>query len=277
MNDPVALGARWRFVIEPGARSGHAGRNLGRATGASLEFEDRRAYVPGDDLRHLDWRAYARTDELLVRRYREEIQPRVEVVLDLSRSLASDELKARTARRLARLIVECAHGDHLGARVLGAGDQALPLPIDSIRDDAPAFESRLDLAAALRAAANQLRPSCHVVLISDLLAASEPRALLAPLVARAGTFTAILVLSSFDSRPESGAYRLVDSESEHTLDLALDAAAIEHYRARLSRHIAGMAEETRRSGGRFVSLVADDDLDSLCRLALQPARIVAPR
>lgn len=277
MNDPVALAARWRFVIEPDARRGHAGRALGRATGSSLEFEDRRAYVPGDDLRHLDWRAYARTDELLVRRYREEIQPRVEIVLDLSRSMASDPTKADTARRLARLIAECARGDHLASRVIAAGDSPAALPQESMTADDPAFDGRVDLATTLRLAASCLRPSCHVVLISDLLAAVEPRPLLAPLLARAGTFTAIMVLSTTDAEPVAGAYRLTDSETDRALDLALDATAIRDYRQRLSRHVAGLADEMRRAGGRFVSLIATPDLDALARSVLQPARILEPR
>lgn len=277
MNDPIALSARWRFVIEPAARRGHAGRTLGRGAGASLEFEDRRGYVPGDDLRHLDWRAYARTDELLVRRYREEIQPRVEIILDLSRSMTSDELKATTARRLARLIAECARGDHLATRVLGAGDTPLPIEVESIDSNTPHCDGRIDLASALRGAASQLRVSCHVVLISDLLAAFEPRALLSALAARAGTLTVIMVLSPHDADPPNGAYRLMDAESEATLDLALDATAIASYRSRLSQHIGGIAEEVRRSGGRFVSLIASDDLDGLCRGGLQPSRILEPR
>ena len=69
--------------------TGRDGDQLGRGTGASLEFQDRRSYVAGDDLRHLDWRAYARTDQLMLRLYREEILPHVEIVVDASRSMAT--------------------------------------------------------------------------------------------------------------------------------------------------------------------------------------------
>jgi uncharacterized protein (DUF58 family) len=41
---------------------GRSGELLGRGAGSSLEFQEYRQYVPGDDIRHLDWAAYARTD-----------------------------------------------------------------------------------------------------------------------------------------------------------------------------------------------------------------------
>ncbi|MCP5089094.1 MAG: DUF58 domain-containing protein, partial [Rhodobacteraceae bacterium] len=41
-----------------------------------MEFHDRRRYEAGDDVRHIDWRVLARTDELLVRVHREEVVPR---------------------------------------------------------------------------------------------------------------------------------------------------------------------------------------------------------
>ena len=67
------------------------------SVGSSLEFQDRRLYEAGDDVRHLDWRAFARTDELFVRQYREEIQPRLELLIDDSRSMAVTETKAQLA------------------------------------------------------------------------------------------------------------------------------------------------------------------------------------
>jgi uncharacterized protein (DUF58 family) len=55
--------------------------------GPSVEFRDYRDYQPGDDLRHLDWRLYARSDRLCVKRYQQETNARCYVVCDTSASM----------------------------------------------------------------------------------------------------------------------------------------------------------------------------------------------
>src|SRR6266567_6542110 len=56
--------------------------------GFSVEFSDYRNYQPGDDLRHLDWRLYARNDRLCIKRYMQETNVRFYIVCDTSASMA---------------------------------------------------------------------------------------------------------------------------------------------------------------------------------------------
>ena len=56
--------------------------------GFSIEFAEHREYVPGDDLRHLDWRIFGRSDKFFIKRYEEETNLRLTVVLDASESMA---------------------------------------------------------------------------------------------------------------------------------------------------------------------------------------------
>src|SRR3974377_877847 len=62
--------------------------------GFSVEFSDYRNYQPGDDLRHLDWRLYARTDRLCIKRYMQETNVRFYVLCDTSSSMAYRGSKA---------------------------------------------------------------------------------------------------------------------------------------------------------------------------------------
>src|SRR5947207_11059573 len=55
--------------------------------GFSVEFSDYRNYQPGDDLRHLDWRLYARNDRLCIKRYMQETNVRFYVLCDTSASM----------------------------------------------------------------------------------------------------------------------------------------------------------------------------------------------
>ncbi len=59
--------------------------------GYSVEFANHRPYVPGDDLRHLDWRVYAKADRYFIKEYEEETNMRVHLLLDCSGSMAYPE------------------------------------------------------------------------------------------------------------------------------------------------------------------------------------------
>ena len=77
------LAVRSRYVSE-GAMSGSHKSPL---KGQSVEFADRRAYVKGDNLRHLDWKVFGRTERYMVRQFEEETSLRVHVILDASGSM----------------------------------------------------------------------------------------------------------------------------------------------------------------------------------------------
>ncbi len=64
-----------------------AGAHRSICRGLSVEFVGHREYVPGDDLRHLDWFVYARSDRFDIRQYEEETKLRVSLVLDASGSM----------------------------------------------------------------------------------------------------------------------------------------------------------------------------------------------
>ena len=91
----VRAAAAFRLAMPRTPIGGRVGERLGAGTGSSLEFQDYRPYAPGDDLRHVDWAAYARSELLAVRLYREEVAPRIDLVLDVSRSMAVTEQKLR--------------------------------------------------------------------------------------------------------------------------------------------------------------------------------------
>ena len=80
-----------------GQWSGTAGNVLGRGTGSSIDFQDHRQYVPGDDPRHINWQAYARTGHYSMKLYREEVTPRIDLVYDVSGSMFLDTAKATIA------------------------------------------------------------------------------------------------------------------------------------------------------------------------------------
>lgn len=101
------------------------GRHLARRTGDADEFYDYRAYVSGDPLTRIDWRAAARRDDLLVRRRRHEATMRIALLIDSSASMAFSSIqptdlptKLRVAQQFAAAValVTLRQGDSLAIR-----------------------------------------------------------------------------------------------------------------------------------------------------------------
>ena len=65
--------------------------------GFSVEFSEYRQYTPGDDLRYLDWRVFARSDRYYIKRFEDETNLRCHIVLDMSRSMGFGSLEYNKA------------------------------------------------------------------------------------------------------------------------------------------------------------------------------------
>lgn len=277
--DPAsyALGSSLRLALAVRPRGGRAGGALGRAPGSSLEFEDRRAYVAGDDVRHVDWRALARTDQVVVRQHREEVTPVLELLVDDSASMGVDPAKAQLTVDLAAVVASAARSGGLAVRLVRLGDG--PELVEAQRFDAQGidFGAQRPLGESFSQAARLLRPGTSRVLISDFLSPHEPRALVSRLAAGAGACALIQVLSAFDADPPAGqALRLVDAETQSARDLVLDERTVAGYRARLERWTAGLAGEARRVGGRMASLVASAGIEDATRGTLCAQGVLEP-
>src|SRR4051812_22280289 len=111
----LAAAARWRLPFSRQAWRGLAGNWSGAGAGSSLDFQDHRTYMPGDDPRHIHWQAFARTGALTMKLYRAEVAPFVDVTIDISASMSLTPLKIARTDELVAFCVESA--DRAGAPV----------------------------------------------------------------------------------------------------------------------------------------------------------------
>jgi len=251
----VHAAAAIRLAMPRTPLRGRAGERLGAGTGASLEFEDYRPYVPGDDLRHVDWSAYARSEVLAVRLYREEVSPRVDLVLDVSRSMAVTDVKRRAHGEMAGLLACACTSAVADARVIATA-AAPPQPL-AMPEEIERFLRYDAAASALEAGHLPLRRRSVRVVVSDFLFPHDADVLV-PQLARDAAWLAIVQLTTADEvepSPEGGR-RLVDVEGRGELDLVIDAAAVRDYRERFARLRLGLARAARRVGAPFAHLVA---------------------
>jgi uncharacterized protein (DUF58 family) len=75
--------------------------------GFSVEFKQHRQYVPGDEIRHIDWRVFGRSDRYYIREYEEETNLRATILLDRSGSMAYGREGATTKLEYATRLAAC--------------------------------------------------------------------------------------------------------------------------------------------------------------------------
>lgn len=262
---------RFRLRFPRAAMVGRAGPLSGSQVGSSLELHDFREYQPGDDPRHLDWNAVARTGKLVLRVRREEVAPRVEILVDGSASMAVSAAKQERVRELCALFAGAARAGGVIPTVLWLSDAPRrvegPPPAD--------FAARLPLPSILRR--TRLRPCGVRLLIGDLLFEGPPRSAIERLADGAGLLGLVQVLDAFDEDPESSAgARLVDSETGEALDRVLSPRAVERYRARFAAHQAGIQAEARRVRAVHARVSAAAPLEAAIRERLA-GRLLVPR
>src|SRR4029078_1930285 len=88
--DPQALArlARLPLLARKPMQGNVSGKHVSPHRGASIEFAEYRKYVPGDDLRRLDWRAFGRTDRHYIKESEADTNLRLLLVVDTSGSMA---------------------------------------------------------------------------------------------------------------------------------------------------------------------------------------------
>jgi uncharacterized protein (DUF58 family) len=275
----MAAARRLRLAVDPRRRRHGSGSRLGAGPGASLEFHDYRSYVAGDDLRQLDWGVYARTDQLVLRRHRQEVSPRVEVVLDCSESMALTAAKAGLATSLAGLFATLAESEHLRPGIWLFADRVRRIAATR----ASAWRAELTAAGIAGSAGLEHRPppfapGSERIVVSDGLCPAGGTAAVRTLGCNAGRLCLVQVLTRSEIAPTAlGPVRLEDVEQASApIDIVHDDEVCASYRSRFARHQSEWQTALAGRGAGLVTCVVEDGFDAAVR-ALLDARVLEPR
>ncbi len=261
----AAAGLRLR--LPRGPHRGRVGEVRASSVGSSMELHDFRLYHPGDDVRHLDWNAVARTGELVLRVRQEEVSPRVEVVLDASRSMGVSPQKAARARELALWLCVLAQRAGLEVALVLVGEKGRKATGAATRPalEAAELDGRVGFDEALRRAP-PLLPCGLRVLVSDLLFETTAAPLAERLARGAAGLAVVQLLDPEDLEPLGGAgARLVDAESDEFLERILTPAVLADYQQRLDAHQKMWREAAQRVHAELVTVSAEFDAAALAR------------
>jgi uncharacterized protein (DUF58 family) len=260
----VHAAASIRLAMPRTPLRGRAGERLGSGTGASLEFEDYRPYAPGDDLRHVDWAAYARSEMLAVRLYREEVAPRLDLLIDISRSMAVTDEKLRSHGELSALLACACTSTIADTRVI-TSPGAEPHRLRMAEDIERVFACNARVSALEEGHVPFRRRSVRIV-VSDFLFPHDADVLVSRLARDCAWLALVQITSADEAEPVAeGGRRLVDVESGSEIDLMIDDAAIQDYRARFARLRQALSRAARRVGAPFAYVVAGTPVRDIAR------------
>ncbi len=254
--------------------------------GVSVEFADYRDYVPGDDLRYLDWNIAGRLDRLLIKLFVEEEDLRVHLLIDRSRSMGFGQpAKLDHARRLVAALA------HIGLSGLdrvavasfgGRLDPGLPPvrgggSIFRVLDwlDRLAADGETDLGTALTRFAHEHRRAGLCVVVSDFLDPQGYQRGLSALLTRGFDVVAVQVLSPDELNPAAtGDLKLVDAETGAVREVTISDSLLRRYR----QNAATYCEDLRRfcvgRGMGYLRTTTDEDLGSTVLAALRRIGLV---
>jgi uncharacterized protein (DUF58 family) len=277
---------RLGVLMKQPVRGGLKGGRRSVKRGQSVEFADYRNYTIGDDLRQLDWNVYARLEKLFVKLFIEEEDVTITFLLDASPSMAFGRpQKLLFAKRAAaalgyiglasedRVVVAALVGRTARRQGGLRGSGRVFRLLSNLSSIIPA-SGPTDLVAAARHAAAMITGRGVVVLLSDLLDPDADR-VIRELAATRSELIVLHILSPEELDPPlEGDLRLVDSESGEGVDVTIDLAALDEYRARLAAWRDGFADLAARRRAAYVPLSTDLPLADLVFAELRRRRVV---
>lgn len=266
---------RLELVTRKVFRGRMKGERRSRRRGQSVEFADFRNYVPGDDLRFIDWNLYARLEKLFLKLFLEEEDLHFYALIDASTSMDFGEpTKLHFGKQLAASLgfIGLCRADRVKIEALGAarrqpgpvlrGRQSLWRMLEYVEQ----VESGWNVPLATSVKDFCLRNSGKgiLVLISDLMDKSGYESALRFLLAQDLDVYVIHVLSPEELEPEvKGDLKLVDCEDQDIAEITVSRPLLDRYRRTLAAFLDGAREFCTRRGMKYLMTSTQTPVDQL--------------
>jgi len=277
------------------------GEHRSRRVGQAVEFADYQAYLPGMDLRGLDWRVWGRTDRHVVKRFEAETELPSTVVLDLSGDLATGTggtdrgLPALTGTKAGYAITLAAsllyflhlHGEPVGLEIVAGRDVRWPsVPPRSGRNHLQLLFLQLasarpggvaDLLPALSRVGARTRRRSWVAIVTDGM--EDPARWLPALSAFARRGADLRFFHMFDRREWSLRFDrpALFWSPEGGDPLAVDPhAAAAAFRDEVREYVSEVKGGVIKAGGRYLQVPTDRSLEQVLRAAILDLPLADP-
>jgi uncharacterized protein (DUF58 family) len=248
--------------------------------GFSQEFAEYRAYSPGDDLRHVDWNVFARTERAYLKRYRGETNSLLTVLLDASNSMnfTSHSVNKMDYARFtaASLFYLAIHNQRDAAGLIVFDDEVRNYIRPSTRQgqisrllhglELAEPRARTDYAKPLHHFQEFLRRRGLVLIISDFYETPEKIIRnIEPLQFHGNEVVLFHVLDPQEIRPDLGEPAVfIDLETREEMEITPEYTRND-YRQKIAAHMGELRDRARGAGMDYHLLVTDQPLDGALR------------
>ena len=268
------------------SKSTAKGERRSGARGQTVEFADYRTYVPGDDLRRIDWNLFGRLERLFLKLYEEERELPVTIYLDSSESMSFGRVsKFDFARQVAASVgyVALCGFDRITVESFPLADDQAGLvgELRAVRGRQSAMRffdnlNRLkaggtaDFNQALRLGAMKHRAQGGIVVLSDFLDPAGYEDGLKSLASRGSEVHAVQILAPEELEPSSyGDFRVIDSETGAEQEVTFGKYRLNAYRATVQNYCRRLQEYCRARGIRYQLAQSDTPIDDLLLKAMR--------
>ncbi|MFB6145601.1 MAG: DUF58 domain-containing protein [Candidatus Nanohaloarchaea archaeon] len=261
---------RFQLALKKNSTEIREGEQNSPSTGQGMIFEDHKKYVPGDDIRKMDWRAYARTGNLFIKRFEEEKSITIHILVDRSSSmdygennkydyasklgLATAYMASNTNDRFRFSVFSETVTDISSAR-RNANMGGLVDTLNSLRKTP---ESRVE--RCITGYSNRIQNKSVVLIISDFLTDLDE---IESAVSRLKNSDVVLAhtLDSSEIEPDMhGDKILIDPESDLKLRTYLSRKTRSNYKANIEEHMNGIEEIAQKYGAHYLRISTGDDI-----------------
>jgi len=251
----------------------HRGEHLAGRGGTSTEFSDYRDYTPGDDVRFVDWNAFARLNRPYIKLFELEEEMQVAILVDASASMLFEEKLLRAQQLAAAFGVMGLLGDErvsVTAFRQGGLDRLAPCAGRANLLKLLTFCERIEgsgdapLERGIEEFLNRHVGKGVAIVLSDFLTFGDVKRGFNRLFSAGLEIFGIQILAPSEIDPElSGDLRLVDSESESLLDITSAADLLGIYQEHREGFARELATLCRQRSGKFVAISSADALDAV--------------
>ncbi|MGG0656815.1 DUF58 domain-containing protein [Rummeliibacillus pycnus] len=252
---------RYNLQSRSRTRGQHKGSHHSNRYGSSLDFSDFREYHPGDDVRKLDWNVYARTEKYFIKRYLDEQEMRVHILLDTTKSMAQDdkwEVAKQLTVALGRMVLN--KDDHLSFSYVAN------TPEQPFRRKGASFQKAFDQTVAklqhpigdgaFASNAMKVLPkgSTILIIISDgLEAIDEWEIFLKQTPKVAGDVRFLQLQTTQEIAPTySGDVQLMDVETQELVNISMSQYVLDSYKQLRDSHQLQLEALCHRYGIAFL-------------------------
>ncbi|WP_422123666.1 DUF58 domain-containing protein [Planococcus sp. X10-3] len=266
--DWVSRLGRYSIETRSKIRGHHKGSSRSRRIGSSMDFSDYREYHAGDDVRHIDWNVYARTEKVYIKRFLDEQEMRVHIMIDGSKSMRSKWLFTK------QLVFS------LGSITL-MNDDKLTISFGEIKQ-APFKQkgksaqklfnhfvaSIPDAAGEGFAATADFQPAKDSTVLFILTDGLEPLDHWQRFFSRASRYSKDVRFLHISNQQErqplfQGDLRLIDDESLDAFNVTMTDRTAEDYNRKRLEHVEGLQALCRKYGVQYMPVHLEDGVQHI--------------